>query len=317
MSYFLKVLQFFYRNIIQKIVAVIIAFIIWILVGNQNPLDRVEFQLTVPISYTNTPNNLVIINEIVESLNIKILVQKRDSNSIKPSNFQVVLDLNSIVEGENNIAIRPSNIRSEVNFRLESFTPQNLLIKTEVSGKRTFPIRLITTGLEQSEKVIDEIKITPSTITMQGPISTIKKLNFIETIPLKLNPLETTIDFVLGLNIPSNLSVLQGPENVSGTVFLGEEGKNIRFNKIAVLPIKSDFKLRINPKTINLLLSGPKNLIDNLNRDNLSIYIDLSNYQPGNYTIKEIENFDFSLPPEIIVKTIWPPIDIWILNEKK
>jgi YbbR domain-containing protein len=132
--------------------------------------------------------------------------------------------------------------------------------------------------------------------------------------PVNIDPLKEEQDFITALNVPSSISILEGVENISGKIILGTKSKNIRFDNIPVFPIKSSFEVRSNPKAINVLLTGPEELIDKISKEDLAAYIDLSQYQPGIYSIKD---FDLSLPPEINIKTAWPPVDIWILENKK
>lgn len=311
-DYSLKIIHFFFRNIVQRATAVFLAFVIWILVGNQNPLNDTEFQLTASISYTNIPSTLIVTNELLEFVNIKISAQKRDANKIKSSNFQAVLDLSKIKKGENNITIIPRNIQSGINFQLISFTPKNLVVVADRVAEKPLDVRVIIAGLE--DRVIDKLQKTPSRVLIKGPISVLSELDYIETNPVNIDQSLFEQDFVVDLNISKNLSVLEGVENIVGKIILGDKAISILFENIPVFPIKSSFEVRSNPKAINVLLVGSKDLMATINKKEISAYIDLSGYSPGEYSIKE---FDFNLPTEITIKKAWPPVDIWIVNNKK
>ena len=310
--YLLKIIRFFFRNVVQRVTAIFLAFIIWMLVGNQNPLNDTEFQLNTPVSYTNIPNNLVVINELLEVVNITITAQSRDTNKIKSSNFQVVLELGEIKKGENIIAITSKNIQSDINFQLISFTPQNLVVQADRVAEKPVDVSVIFAGLEG--RVITKLQKTPSSVLIRGPISVLRHLDYIETLPVNINQDTLEQDFVVGLNLKKHLSVLEGVENIAGKILLGDKAKSVLFEEVPVFPIKSDFEVRSNPKTINVLLLGTEEFIKSIKKDKLTAYIDLNNYQPGKYVIKD---FGFNLPTEISVKKAWPPVDIWILNNKK
>ena len=312
--YPVKVFYFLVKNLIQRISAVLIAVIIWIVVGNQNPLNNIEFQLATSVSYVNVPNNLVITNELIEQINIKIKAQRRDTNKIKASNFQIILDLKNIKEGKNNFTIAAGDIQSSINFKLISLTPHTLIIDADRVAEKSINIRVIVAGLHETNKVIKKLQNTPSSVLVKGPISFIKDLEYIETLPVDIDINQQEQDFVIGLNIPKNLSIPEGIENISGRIILGEKAKSVLFDKVPVSPIRSSFEVRSNPKTINILLSGPSEIIDNINKNKLKAYINLLDYQPGKYNFKK---FDLNLPSEVIIKKSWPPVDVWILTNKK
>ena len=312
--YIKKVINFFLKNLLQKVSAFFIALIVWFLVGSQNPLDTTEYQLAIPISYTNIPNQLVVTNQLIENINIKVVAQKKDKNVIKPSNFQAIIDLQKIKEGENVISITASSLQSNTNYKLISFTPAQLSVETDRVAEKSVSVRVITAGLEESNRVIKDLKRTPASVLIKGPLSLIQDLEFIETQPIDIDKNQDSQDFITNLNIPKNVSLSEGIENISGTILLGDKPANIRFDNIPIFPVGSLFEVRSNPKAVNFLLSGPENLISNLKKEDLKGYINLSEYQPGKYNIKQ---FYLNTSSEILIKQAWPPVDIWILNSKK
>ena len=134
--------SFFIKNFPQKILAVLLAITIWVLVSNQNPLDTTEYQISVPISYTNIPKELAVVSPLVENINLRVTAQKQDKSSIKPSNFQVIVDLQKIQEGENEILLTASLIQSDANYKLIGLLPNQLNITTEPTVEKKVPVRI-------------------------------------------------------------------------------------------------------------------------------------------------------------------------------
>ncbi len=306
--------SFFIRNLPQKIVAIFFAIIIWVFVGNQNPLDTTEYQISVPISYTNIPKDLTVVNPLVENVNIRVTAQKQDRSSIKPSNFQVIVDLQKIQEGENEILLTASLIQSDANYKLIGLLPNQLNIVTEPTVEKRIPIRITLVDSLGDNTVITEIQQTPNFVSIKGARSIVKNLEYIETLPVEINLSKNSHEFVVSLQPPSNVSLVEAIENVSGTIFLGEEVANLLVENVPVFPAGGSFETRINPKKINLLLSGAKQIIQNVKKENIKAYIRLSSYKPGKYVIREV---DLNLPSEIFIKRSWPPINVWILESKK
>ena len=215
--------SFFIKNFPQKILAVLLAITIWVLVSNQNPLDTTEYQISVPISYTNIPKELAVVSPLVENINLRVTAQKQDKSSIKPSNFQVIVDLQKIQEGENEILLTASLIQSDANYKLIGLLPNQLNITTEPTVEKKVPVRITLVDNLGDNTVITEIKKTPSFISVRGAKSVVKNLEYIETLPVEINLSKNSQDFVVSLQPPSNVSLVEAIENVSGTIYLGEE----------------------------------------------------------------------------------------------
>ena len=258
----------FIRNLPQKIVAILLAIVIWLFVGNQNPLDIAEYQIAVPISYTNIPKELAVVSPLVENINLRVTAQKQDESSIKPSNFQVIVDLQKIQEGENEILLTASLIQSDANYKLIGLLPNQLNITTEPTVEKKVPIRITVVDNLGDDKVITKIQKTPDFISVKGAKSVVKNLEYIETLPVEIDLSKNSHEFVVSLQPPSNVSLVEAIENVSGTISLGEEVASLLVENVPVFTAGGSFETRINPQEI-LLLSGAKNILQNINKKNI------------------------------------------------
>ena len=304
----------FIKNFPQKIVAVLLAITIWAFVSNQNPLDTTEYQISVPISYTNIPKELAVVSPLVENINLRVTAQKQDKSSIKPSNFQIIVDLQKIQEGENEILLTASLIQSDANYKLIGLLPNQLNITTEPTVEKRVPIRITIVDNLGDNTVITEIQQTPDFISVRGAKSVVKNLEYIETLPVEINLSKNVHEFVVSLQPPYNVSLLEDIKNISGKIYLGAEVSNLLVENVPVFTAGGSFETRINPQKMNLLLSGSKNILQKINKKDIKAYIRLSNYKPGKYVIREV---DLNLSSEIFIKRSWPPINVWILKNKK
>ncbi|MBT7891478.1 MAG: hypothetical protein HN580_20850, partial [Deltaproteobacteria bacterium] len=72
---------------------------------------------------------------------------------------------------------------------------------------------------------------------------------------------------------------------------------------------------RINPKRFNVLLRGPRSLMDTFNKKDIQAFIDLENLRPGKEY--KIESPTLRIRPEIQIKEIWPkPISVWVKKQR-
>ena len=73
------------------------------------------------------------------------------------------------------------------------------------------------------------------------------------------------------------MSLVEAIENVSGTIYLGEEVASLLVENVPVFTAGGSFETRINPQKMNLLLSGSKNILQKINKKDIKAYIRLSN----------------------------------------
>ena len=77
---------------------------------------------------------------------------------------------------------------------------------------------------------------------------------------------------------------------------------------ISDVPVESSglnplYDVTILPEKVSIIISGPLNILDSLNPSDLSVVLDLSEFEPGTYTIEP----DYSLNiPEIQFESISP-----------
>ena len=100
---------------------------------------------------------------------------------------------------------------------------------------------------------------------------------------------------------------------MTARIQVGSEPINRRFDSIPIGLVNQIYVTRINPKYFHIAIRGPKSMVENMNPEDIQAFIDLKNYQPGTYKIKSPT---VRLRPEIQIQEVWPPIDVWVLNQK-
>jgi len=150
-------------NLVYKVLAVLLAILLWLYVLNvQNPTT--EKALTVPVTYQNLKEGLVVVNEPreveVKVKGVSSLIDPLNSGGIKAyvnlaaakigeSNYNVELILPPGIE---QVMVRPSNIK---------------LLLDEIKEKQ-LSVRVITQGLVAAGYSYFEPVLEPSTVVVSG-----------------------------------------------------------------------------------------------------------------------------------------------------
>lgn len=181
-------------------------------------------------------------------------------------------------------------------------------------GYRTVIVILATTGQPAAGFQLSEIVIQPPTVTLSSRFpQTLDELpGFVSTLPLDLTDRSTDITDRLALDLPTGVELL-GEQSV--LVFVGitaiEGTANITV-PVEVIGLEEGLDVQISPETVEVFLSGPLVVLDELTQDDVHIFIDLSGLTEGTYIIDELQ---IEVLPGLQADSINPPsiqVDIFI-----
>lgn len=161
-----QILNLFRRNLLQKLIALVAAFFMWVFVmADQDP--PIEGSYTVPLTISNAPYELMPI-----CADKAILVEARAprSNFVKydANAFRVYANLEGLGEGEHQIT--PQVVMPQ-GFELVETNPAFVNVKLDPLTERQMPIEIMTTGAVAQDSVIKEIVKSMDTATVVGPKS--------------------------------------------------------------------------------------------------------------------------------------------------
>ena len=162
----MQILNVFRRNFLQKLIALIAAFCMWVFVmADQDP--PIEGSYTVPLTISNAPYELM---PICTERTIVIETRAPRSNFVKydANAFRVYANLEGL--GEGNHQITPQVVMPQ-GFELTETKPAIVAVKLDPLSERQMPIELLTTGAVSADSVVKEIRKSMDTVTVVGPKS--------------------------------------------------------------------------------------------------------------------------------------------------
>ena len=311
--------QFFvnliYKNPIQKLLAVSFAIIIWIFAPAPESAKKTEVQFFVPVSYIHTPKNLVIISDPLQAISVSVEISTQDLPAIHPSMFQAVIDLENADPGVIQYELTADILKTPPNVRVLRISPASTNIEFEEIIEKVLKIEPVFVGDLAKGYVRQKVIMTPEFVKVRGPISTLSKIENLATSALDINNLSNDVDLMVYPLFPQNTTVADPkPDFYAAHIEIGSEPVEIIFKKLPIGIINQTYVTRINPKEFNVVLRGPRSLMDYLTKADVQAFIDLQGKKPGKYKIKEPS---LRLRPEIQKLKIWPsPIHIWVKTTK-
>ncbi|MCP4297322.1 MAG: YbbR-like domain-containing protein, partial [Proteobacteria bacterium] len=303
-----------FKNPVQKLLAFSFALIIWAVAPEIQKDDLTEVQFFVPISYVNLPRDFEITSPPISSISLTVEFSQNEIKNIHPSLFQVALDLEKADAGITSYRITHNNIKSPSAVKILKVSPETIDLTFERTVERELPINPVFVGEPAQGYVLKKVTMIPSVVQVRGPDSIMTKIDQLETKAINIEGMENNIDMLVHVLFPDKIDATPPtPDFYTARIQIGSQPVSIRYLDVPLGLVNQTYVTKINPKVFNVLLRGPRSLLNNFTKEDIQAFINLEKYKPGNY---KTSTPTIRLRPEIQIQKIWPPIDIWVLDKK-
>jgi YbbR domain-containing protein len=177
---------------------------------------------------------------------------------------------------------------------------------TQQGGYRDLAVKVVVTGQVASGYRLTNISVAPPVVTAfsSDPEQVIALPGFVETQPLELNNAEHNIETRLALVLPKGV-VIVGEQSalVQATISPIMSSITIANKPVELIGLDPHLEAQISPTTVDVILSGPLPLLDQLTTKDVRVFIDLTGLGMGTHQLDpQVE----ILIPEINVESINP-----------
>ena len=199
-------------------------------------------------------------------------------------------------------------------FESLTMNPDSVQVSIPVvqrGGYRTVVVRIVTSGQIASGFRLTNIFANPPTVTIfsSNPELVDSIPGFVETTPINLNGANDDMEIRVSLNLPEGINVV-GSQNVTVQIGIEPIESSISFSSIPVQieGLGEGLSAEISPENVDVFLSGPVALLEELSPSTLVVILNLEDRDPGIYTLapevrleNEEINVDAILPNTIEV----------------
>lgn len=228
--------------------------------------------------------------------------------TVTVSGPQSLVDSVEEVVAEVNIAEASEDIQRTVNLDALNadgvevtginLNPSNIQITVPVNqrgGYRTVVVKINTTGQIAAGYRLTNIFALPPTVTVFSAEPTLVEGlgGFVETAPINLNGATESMEIRVSLQLPEEVNVV-GSQNVIVQIGIEPVESSISFSNlpIEVRGLDEGLEAIISPQLVDVFLSGPLSLLEQLSPSTLTVVIDLTDRDLGTY----------QLAPEVILE---------------
>ncbi len=190
-----------------------------------------------------------------------------------------------------------------------SITPEDVAVTQNISqlgGYRNVVIKVVVTGQVANGYRVTNISVYPPTVTV---FSTDPRLvdqlpGYVETTALDLDNATDDLDKKMLLNLPPGISVV-GEDTVEVQVGIAaiEGSITIESTNVEVTGLKEGLTAVVAPETVDVILSGPLPLLEDLTPEDIRVYVELNEEDIGTYQRLPVVELAIE---EIVVESILP-----------
>ena len=168
-----------------------------------------------------------------------------------------------------------------------SVSPEQVHVSLPVSqlgGYRDTAVKVVVIGQVASGYRLSNLTVFPLVVTLYSddPTRVAALPGYIETVAIDLNGAKDDLTLRVALNLPSGVSVV-GEQTVLVQVGINpiEGSLTLRSRQVEVTGLGANLQATIAPTTLDVILSGPLPLLDQLTAQDVRVLVDLSGLTPG------------------------------------
>lgn len=306
-----------WKDFLTFFVFVVLAFIFWIIQYFQ---QRFEVEVSVPISYTEVPADIVLSDSIPEKISLKI--QDKGTTLLsyyttkKPQPIEI--SLKDISPQKRTYIVNQITINHLLQERLNSSSEIKSvsLDKIEVGysplQQKEVPVKLNGMLLPASGYVIsDSITIDPRTVIAYGDSNRIDTLTYILTTPIENREINRNLDLSLDLQVPPNIRLSKNKAHL--TLQVEEYTEKMIEVPVICSHLPSDRIIRFFPSTVEVYVQIGLSHYAEMDSSKVKIDLDYRKLLEGSSTSYYLELTEF--PPEVLNYRIVPEIVEFLVEQ--
>ncbi len=247
----------------------------------------IGFELQTPVLTSETavvtgPQSLV---EAISEVAVEVDVQDVSENILRKVDIKTFDVEGNVIES---VSISPSS--TQVNI------PVN-----QRGGYRTVVVKIVTSGQIEAGYRLTNIFALPPTVTIfsSDPNLVESIPGFVETTPINLNGANENMEIRVALNLPEGINVV-GSQNITVQIGIEPIESSLSFSDISIQfqGLGNGLNATVSPESVGVFLSGPLNLLEQLDPTTIVVIIDLTDRGPGTYQLAPevmLENTDLTV----------------------
>ena len=200
-------------NTLEKVIALVMACVLWIAFGYQRDIVRRDF--TVPIEYKNVPKNWQI--EEPQVMETKVVLQGPEQafRLLDEHSLKLSLDLSAVMDKQREFNLTSNMINVPSNLSVTDIVPSSIQVYASKTIPWTFPVQVKTQNALPWNMSLQKITVTPSKVRVLIGSQVKPEQIKIETEPIDLQKVFFTTTLDVNIILPAGVSFPEGQSPVA------------------------------------------------------------------------------------------------------
>lgn len=183
-----------------------------------------EMIVEASLEYKNIPRGLEISRQNIKKVNLNIRGHERLIKNLSPSEIRIIIDLSTAKHGDNIFYFDKDNVTIPKAIKVLRIEPTFVKVTLDEYVSKTLPVKALLVGSPEKGYVVESIKITPPTVTIEGSKTEVSTVRLIKTEPIEISGLDSNITINARLsNNGKNIKIEPSEANISITISRGKK----------------------------------------------------------------------------------------------
>ncbi len=204
-------MQFLTRNLVWKLLSLIVAFFFWLNVASEPDLATI---ISVPVEYNNFPGGLEISSKIVESIDMEARGPAGQLRSLQDSRIAAVVDFSTVnAPGERTFTLTAKQLNLPQGITLIRTIPAQLRFRFEKQLTREVSVNVKFSGTLPQGLSVAEVDVEPRELSITGPESRVRESKELVSDPFDLTGVTGDTQETLGVyEAEPEVRILDAPQ---------------------------------------------------------------------------------------------------------
>ncbi len=190
-----------FDNLVYKFAALLVACVLW---ATAQGFRSVEQGLDLPIVLEHIPPELVSVEQSAHEVNLRIVGSRAAVRQAEKNLLHYPLSLADIKPGESRFSVTTDRLSLPRGARISARSPSTIVIRAERVQAKRVRVRPDLSGELPEGLRIQEVRVEPSQVTLEGARSSIRRVREVMTDRIELGRMRetTTLETSLVLGYP-------------------------------------------------------------------------------------------------------------------
>ncbi|MDX1390105.1 MAG: CdaR family protein, partial [Acidobacteriota bacterium] len=270
-------LEIITRNWPLKLLAVSLAFAIWIAVTGE---ERLLKDFDVPLA-VRLGKNLTLASSPPTTIMVRLSGPENRIRTIDPVGMRFTVDLSDAIPGERTVQLSESNLDGlPGGFEVDLINPARVSMTLDELSQKDLPVSATLTGQPRQGYAYYGARVSPRTITVEGPRSEIVELEEIQTDPIDLGGRSEPFVVTVGA-VPASPGVrILSARSLEVRVDVDAAPVERVVDAVAVVLTGQAYESTVTPDSLRVTITGPPTLVRTIGPQHLRAVVDITGLEP-------------------------------------